>query len=174
MKKLMLSLSLLLLPAGAQAQEAEDSYKHKYGAVMVDGVWRAPSIEMALRLLMADDPDQYYYAKSAAVAILKQVFEPQTAAELDAFAEELGRIFRDGTEEQSRKAWFTLVNASCGLDGTLYGGSAAVFERVYESFEDRSHPRAQKARHGAASARVSFQHNTEGGIPAGVCIVIIP
>ena len=174
MKKLMLWLSLLLLPAGAQAQEAEDSYKHKYGAVMVDGVWRAPSIEMALRLLTGDDPDRGYKGVSAATAILKQVFEPQTAAELDAFAEELGRIFRDGTEDQSRKAWFALVNASCGLDGTLYGGSAAVFERVYESFEDRSHPRAQKARHGATSARASFQHNTEGGIPAGECIDIIP
>ena len=78
------------------------------------------------------------------MAILKQTFEPRTAAELDAFAEELGRIFRDVTEDQSRKAWFALFRASCGVNGTLYGGSVAVFERVYESFEDRSHPKGTR------------------------------
>ena len=150
MKNLTLLLSLLLLPAGAAAQESRRG---------------APTPETALRDLLAnaaawdalgpgeDLPKNLPDADDAAIAVLRQVFEQRPAAELDAFASELGRLFRDGTKFQSIKAFRALTRAGSEHgDGTRYAGAVEVFIRIYESFEDRSHPKAKDALRGIAYA----------------------
>ncbi len=70
------------------------------GKVMEGDQWVIPTTDQALKLIM----DEERGAREPAVAILRQELGPVPAVELDAFAEELGRIVRDGTSQQSELA----------------------------------------------------------------------
>ena len=164
MKNVMLLLFVLLLPVGAVAQEV-DMLPRK-GRVLVNGEWQFPTPETALRDLLANaavwdalDPGEGTPGgtpdwRAAAVAVLRQVFNTRPAAELDAFANELGRLLRDGTKNQSRNAFRALRNAASELrdDGTRYAGAVDIFIRIYESYEVRTHTRAEKALRGVLYA----------------------
>ena len=113
--------------------------QHQKGKVMEGGEWHVPTTEKALELMMLDIDDGG--TGEPAEAILRQVFETMPAAELDAFAEELGRIVRDGTSFQSSRAAGVLIAASRDHDeGTPYTKSTEILINIYESLEDRIHP----------------------------------
>ena len=116
--------------------------QHQKGKVMEGGEWHIPTTEKALELLMLDSENGG--TSEPAEAILRQVFEVMPTAELDAFAEELGRIVRDGTKFQSHLASWALVMASDDYGrGTPYAKSTEILINIYESLEDRIiHPRA--------------------------------
>ncbi len=116
--------------------------QHQKGKVMEGGEWHIPTTEKALELLMLDSENGG--TSEPAEAILRQVFEVMPTAELDAFAEELGRIVRDGTKFQSHLASWALVMASDDYGrGTPYAKSTEILINIYESLEDRTiHPRA--------------------------------
>ena len=69
------------------------------------------------------------------------------ASELDAFADELGRLMREGTPSQASKARMALLVASelDGSDGTAYRKASNVFIRLYESYDDRLSMEASSA-----------------------------
>ncbi len=141
MKNLTLLLLVLLLPASAGAQEA--IVLPERGMVMEAGVWQTPTPTTALRALMAQKGPGSY---EAAVAVLRQKFDTRPAAELEAFAADLERLITDGTEIQSIAADLALIFAASDYqDGIPYAGAADVFIWVYESLEDRSHPKAYGA-----------------------------
>ena len=134
MKKLihLIVACMFVMQANAQYQK---------GKVMEGGEWHVPTTEKALELMMLDIDDGG--TGEPAEAILRQVFEAVPAAELDALAEELGRIVRDGTSFQSYQAADALIAASRDHgEGMPYTKSAEIFIGVYESFEDRMDPRA--------------------------------
>ena len=85
--------------------------------------------------------------EAAAVAVLRQVFNTRSAAELDAFADELGRLLRDGTEYQSYNAFWALRAAGSELrdDGIRYAGAMDLSIRIYESYEVRTHRIGRRA-----------------------------
>ncbi len=115
--------------------------QYQKGKVMEGGEWHVPTTEKALELMMLDIDDGGM--GESAEAILRQVFTAMPATELDAFAEELGRIVRDGTSFQSYQAAGALIAASKDHgEGTPYAKSAEIFIGVYESFEDRMDTRA--------------------------------
>ena len=157
MKNVMLLLFTLLPPMGTVAQEV-DMLPRK-GRVLVNGEWQFPTPETALRDLLAnaaargalgpweDLPEDTPDWRAAAVAVLRQVFNTRPAAELDAFANELGRLFRDGTKNQSHNAFQALTDAGSEHedDGTRYAGAMDLFIRIYESYEVRTHRTADKA-----------------------------
>ena len=146
MKNLLLSLLVLMLPAVAAAQETRVHYKK--GMVMDNGTWQKPTPETALRALMAQEVAD----SDPAAALLRQVFHPRPAAELDAFADELARIVREGTNVQSSQASLALIFSAVKYQGTgrgtPYAGAVDAFVRLYESFEDHAHPRASHALYG--------------------------
>ena len=76
---------------------------HKRGMVPVEGVSQVPALKTALRALMAQEN------AAPAVAVLRQTVDTRPAAELDAFADELARIVREGTNIQSNRASIALV-----------------------------------------------------------------
>ena len=116
--------------------------QYQKGKVMEGGEWHVPTTEKALELMMLDIDDGG--TGEPAEAILRQVFETMPAAELDAFAEELGRIVRDGTSFQSYQAADALIAASRDHgEGMPYAKSAEIFIGVYESFEDRMDSRTR-------------------------------
>ena len=139
MKNLMLLLLAFLLPFGTRAQETV--VMPKRGMVMQEGVWQAPTPATALRAVMAhEEPD----ADVVAVAVPRQTFDTRPAAELDAFAADLGRLVLEGTGSQSFYARMALIFAASDYyeGGTPYAGAVDVFIRLYESLEGRTHPRA--------------------------------
>ena len=138
-----------LIVACMFATQANAQYQK--GKVMEGGEWHVPTTEKALELMMLDIDDGG--TGEPAEAILRQAFETMPAAELDAFAEELGRIVRYGARYQSNRAGMVLVMASKDLShGTPYTRSAEILISVYESFEDRMHPRAFRVLHSVYSS----------------------
>ncbi|MCY4158156.1 MAG: hypothetical protein OXE92_09385 [Bacteroidetes bacterium] len=114
---------------------------YKKGKVMEDGQWVAPTPERALELIMADTDG----TEDPAEAVLLQVYDVLPADELDAFAEELGRIVRDGNYIQSMRAGLALLIASKDHGrGIPYTKSTKILIRMYESLEDPAHPKARK------------------------------
>ena len=154
-----LLLLTLMLPAIAGAQETP--MKYRKGAVLEGGERRAPTPITAMCDLLAnaaawdqvgefdDAPEDTPDGEHATVAVLRQTFEARPAAELDAFAEELGRLFRDGTEYQSENAFLALWwAAGPSSDGTPYASAVDVFIRIYESFEGRVELKSNSALRG--------------------------
>ncbi len=141
MKKLVLSLLVLMLPAVAAAQEAKVQYKE--GMVMENGTWRKPTPETALRDIMMPGG----MSMNAAVAVLRQTFDARSASELDAFADQLMRLAREGTEAQWVEATVALIIAAKKdyEGGTPYVGAVDAAIRFYESFEGRTSRQASRA-----------------------------
>ena len=132
MKNLVLSLLVLMLPAVAAAQETRVHYKK--GLVMDNGTWQKPTPETALRALMTQEVAD----SDPAAAVLRQVFHPRPAAELDAFAAELGRLVLEGTSAQSFRAQLALVFAAADS----YGGGTPYAGAVDSSYGSTSRYRA--------------------------------
>ena len=91
MKYRLIALALLCYPVCASAQ-------YKRGKLLEDGVWKAPTPQMALDAIMVDQNR----ATDAAVAVLRQTFETRSPVELDAFADELGRLLIESIQPQHR------------------------------------------------------------------------
>ena len=132
MKKLLHVLAFLI-PVCASAQ-------HKPGMIMEDGVWKAPTPQMALDAI-ATNPNS---GRESALAVLRQTMETRSAAELDALADELGRLVREGTEDQWLHATVVLELAAKEDydEGTPYKRAANVFIQAYESLKDHDYRRA--------------------------------
>ena len=160
MKMTRIVLLVWLIPSAAAAQELPAHYKK--GMVQEHGTWQVPSVATAMQALLAaaeaaDTADQTGIdvrtipdGVAPAVAVLRQVYERHPPGELDALADELARLFRDGTYFQSSKAWGILVDVGLDFDleGIRYARARKVFIRLYESFEDPFVPRARQALHG--------------------------
>ena len=109
------------------------------GLVLDNGVWQAPTPATVLRDLLAN--------AAAREADLRQRYDTRPAAELDAFAAELGRIMRDGSSRESGNAEWALIKASSNsYGGTPYAGAADAFIQVYESFAEEGRPHQQRAK----------------------------
>ena len=130
--------------------------------IAVNGELIAPTPATALQQLLAhteamgrranseDIPDLGFDGTSAAIAVLRQVYSQHTAEELDAFASELERLYLHGDTFQSHSAWHILWQAGADWeeDGIRYERSTEIFVRMYESFPDRTEPKAFSALHG--------------------------
>ncbi len=123
MKRTLLSLLICMLAAGVSGQS-------KIGMHLDNGVWKQPTLQSALDVIESD--------YQPALAILRQKFGPVPSSELDAFADELGRLMREGTQAQVSGARTVLMSATVtDSDGTAYAKAADVFIRLYESYDDR-------------------------------------
>ena len=149
MKRIVLVTVAILFPVGTGAQEKEKPPES--GMVMEAGEWRAPTPATALRALL-DDADGGVGRRDAAIAVLRQRFGTFSAAQLDAFADDLASVMRDGTEVQARDARRALANAAATYmgpeHGVPYAGATRAFVKLYESYDDRLGPKADHALYG--------------------------
>ncbi len=107
----------------------------KIGMHQKDGTWLKPTPQSAL-VAFEEDKKDYKYA----VAVLRQTYDQWPATELDALANELGRIFVEGTLSESVQAGLALqFSAWQSNDGTPYLKSRNVFMRIYESVADTNY-----------------------------------
>lgn len=147
MKRIVLVTVAILVPAGTGAQEKQKPPES--GMVMEAGEWRAPTPATALRALL-DDAD--IGRRDAAIAVLRQRFGTFSTAELDAFADDLARVMRDGTDQQATEAHMALISASRAYvspeRGVPYAGATRAFVRLYESYDDSLARKADRALHG--------------------------
>ena len=140
-------LLLLLLPTAVAAQ---DDFCLK-ARELIPGVCQNPTPELVLHALTTTDGSDEWLldaVEEAIRAVLRQVFEPRSAAELDAFAAELGQIYRDAPDDVASaisSGFLRSTSQSKSVEGTPYAGAAEVFIRLYESYEDPLHPRARRA-----------------------------
>ena len=125
MKNLIALMLTALLASGALAQT-------KDGMHFKNGVWIAPTPQSALDAILSGEGDGM--VANHAAAVLRQKFDRRSAAELDAFAEELGRIFVEGNYMQSVRAGSALTHATLESgEGIPYTKSRDLFIRIYES-----------------------------------------
>ena len=93
MKNLIALILICLFASGALAQS-------KRGMHLKDGAWVKPTPQSAMDAILSKARDTRY-----AIAVLRQKFDTWSSAELDALADELGRIFLEGTYTQCPRAW---------------------------------------------------------------------
>ena len=121
MKTLVLSILMCLLALPVIAQS-------KRGMHYTDGTWTAPTTQSALEVTRSGDRNTVY-----AVAVLRQTFNKHDATELDAFADELVKLFLEGDYAQSAAAASALVLAGTQHgEGTPYTKSPELSMRIYE------------------------------------------
>lgn len=142
MKKVMMLLAALLLPAALVAQETVP----ERGMVLEEGTWQAPTPATALRALVNREG---IHPRDPAVALLRQTFEPRSASELEAFADQLTRIMLESDDETARDARLVLLVAASNdypeEEGIPYTGAVDAFIRVYEAQEDKASDEAWNA-----------------------------
>jgi hypothetical protein len=136
-------LIALLFPAALVAQETVP----EPGMVLEEGTWQAPTAATALRALVNREGT---HPRAPAVALLRQTFEPRSANELGAFADQLTRIMLEGDEETAREARLTLIVAASNEypdeeEGIPYTRAVDAFIRVYEAQEDKASDEAWNA-----------------------------
>lgn len=155
MKRLMLSLLVLLLPAYAGAQEVPRQTPPERGMVLDQNEWRTPTPVTALRELqnaVASDVGGVLNGQQATVAVLRQTFDNRSTMTLDAFAHDLVTLVREGPEHQAHAAYMALIQAGTVYDdpdrGVPYSGAADAFIGLYESYVDRVSTEAEKALYG--------------------------
>ena len=142
-KNMVVLLLVLLLSASAVAQESP--LRDRHGRTMINGVWQSPTPATALRDLLVytaaleaadggDLPKDFPGSGTgAAEAVLRQMFDVRSAAELDAFAAELVRVIREGTRLQAHIAYTALRRSGSQYgDGTRYAGAADILIGLYE------------------------------------------
>ena len=149
MKRIVLVTVAILFPVGTGAQEKQKPPES--GMVMEAGEWRAPTPATALRALL-DDADGLIGRRDAAIAVLRQRFGTFSAAELDAFADDLASVMRDGTDQQATDAHMALIFAAATYwppeRGVPYAGATRAFVRLYESYDDSLGHKADGALYG--------------------------
>ncbi len=105
-----------------------------------------PTPESALRSLQQEAAGEgsVWSGTREAEAVLRQVYEPRSAAELDAFAAALEEMCLNGTEREFSVALSALRLASYEKgEGTRYAAALDVLIRIYESINDQpGHPKA--------------------------------
>lgn len=127
MKKQIALILIGLFATGAFAQSRIGMHKK-------DGTWAKPTMQSALDAIMLKEGDNRH---RYAVAVLRQKFDQWPASALDAFAEELGRIFVQGSYSQSSDAGHALQLATIESgEGIPYTKSRDVFIRIYESVRE--------------------------------------
>ncbi|MYE33316.1 MAG: S46 family peptidase [Gemmatimonadales bacterium] len=137
MKRIVLFFLVLLCPAGLSAREQMP----ERGMLLERGQWRTPTPTSALRTLQVEesDADGRLRGRNAAEAVLRQHFESRSKAELDAFADDLVRLIRDGTKLQAYAAHMALIHSAAVAEepgrGVPYTGAADAFIRLYESYD---------------------------------------
>lgn len=122
------------------------SVQFRDGMVPVNGAWEVPTTQTALDVLWAPESRS---GSQPAIAVLRQVFDERSAGELDAFADNVGRIFRYGPEEQSSRAFFALQVAAMEIadypPGIPYTRARDVFLQAFESLVHENFERARTA-----------------------------
>lgn len=155
MKRIIFLLFALLSPVGLDGQDRPP----KRGMVMESGEWRLPTPATALRameMFVLEEPTtSYLRGRDAVRAVLRQQYEPHGDRELDAFASELVRLIREGNETQAYAAYSALTDAALEFDGAPEEGvpylrAVDAFIGLYESYDDRLGPEADRALHGVA------------------------
>ena len=148
MKRILLVTVAILFPVGTGAQEKQKPPES--GMVMEAGEWRAPTPATALRTLLSDGAG--LIGGEAATAVLRQRFGTFSAAELDAFADDLASVMRDGTGVQAYNAHMALIFAAATYwppeHGVPYAGATRAFVRLYESYDDSLARKADQALYG--------------------------
>ena len=162
MKRFILLLGALAIPAGATAQETRRdiprSYEVPRGMVLdVDaGEWKNPTPATAFAAFQEDPLVGEY----AVIAVLRQTFEPWSREELDAFADVLVQSARDGSPLMAVRSFMALGHSAAVYDGmqdTPYAGATDAFIKLFESYEDR-------ASDGAHEALGGIYHSGETGV----------
>ena len=82
-----------------------------------------------------------------AIDVLRQTIGKHSAAELDAFADELGRLFREGSGAESRRAALALQISAMEdyPEGVPYTRAKDIFIEAYESLVSVDFSRARSA-----------------------------
>ena len=148
MKKVVLFLPVaVLIPVGIGAQEADRERKPtpKPGMVLVAGEWQAPTPDAALRVLTDIQVDPVVRI-APATAVLRQVYDPYSAGELESLEGRLVELIINGDEAQQEAARLTLVVAAASEyddPGVPYAGSGAAFIRVFETLRTYDYERAR-------------------------------
>jgi hypothetical protein len=160
MRRIIFLLLALLSPVGLDGQDRDRPPKR--GMVLESGEWKAPTPATALRameMLVVEESTTSYLrdlrASDAVRAVLRQRYDTHSDTELDAFAGELVRLIREGNEVQVYAAYYALTDAALEFDGAPeegvpYPGAVDAFIGLYESYEDRLGPEADRALHGVA------------------------
>ncbi len=126
----------LTIPATASAQ-------YKPGMIWVNGGWEEPTPQAALNALLAAEGT----TQAPAIDVLRQTIGKHSAAELDAFADELGRLFREGSGAESFRAALALQLSAMEdyPEGVPYTRAKDVFIEAYESLVTVDFKRARSA-----------------------------
>lgn len=162
MKRIMLFLFALLSPVGLEGQDKDTPPKR--GMVLESGEWQTPTPASALRavellevemLEVEETATNHVRAADAGIALLRQKYDTRSFAELDAFADELVRLIREGNETQVYTAYSVLTRSALEFDdapeeGVAYRGAVDAFVGLYESYEDRLGREADRALHAVA------------------------
>ena len=126
----------LTIPATASAQ-------YKQGMIWVNGAWVERTPQAALDALLAAEGATY----ALAIDVLRQTIGKHSAAELDAFADELGRLFREGSRAESHRANVALKLSAMEdyPKGVPYTRAKDIFIEAYESLVSVDFERAHSA-----------------------------
>lgn len=134
MRKLVLLL-IYLVPATVIAQEMADPDEHGSKGVFVKNDYGViigrviPTPQFALNAIQ----EQKEWGKLAAIKILNQMDEPRSPAELDAFADDLGRLILESSSKKvARDALGVLWSASYPSDSPPYERGLEILIDVYE------------------------------------------
>ena len=142
-------LLVALIPVALGAQEAEQrrSPAPEYGMVLVAGEWQRPTPETALRVLMDPQMESDRFGRIEPVtAVLRQVYEAYTAAEMRVVEQWLVNLILDGSEEEEWAGRLALTIAADTLhdsSGVPYAGGRDAFVKVYEALRMREDERAR-------------------------------
>lgn len=124
-------LGALPCSAPARAQEAKPGRTPlSWESLVLDenGERVAPTPATALRELHSEERDYL-----PAAAVLTQLFEPSSRAELDAFAETLVELALSDDRDLGRRAVSALQMSAKGEEGIPYEGAFGALRRVYET-----------------------------------------
>ncbi len=132
MKMKTMLLLFILIPVGLRAQSN--------GLMFKDGEWQKPTPAAALRAFEAD-PNGADDSDKPILAVLRQRYQAFTDEELNALAENLVVMIREGTPEQADNAFDVLLFSGrrqfAPSEDTPYAGAKDIFIRLYESGLDR-------------------------------------
>ena len=141
MKKLL--MLCLLLPATVAAQQGRTPAR---GLVLDDaGELRPPTPALAMQALM--EPKQgHNNPDEPAIAVLRQTYEPRSAAELDLLVARLAQVALEGEGEPQRYARLALSAAADDGEGrgTPYPGALSALIGVYERAIEQDDDYAQR------------------------------
>lgn len=134
MKNLLVSLLICAFSVCADAQ-------HKLGMLNKNGVWYTPTTSEVIDKVMSGDSK----GELSGVSILRGTLLELPVSDLDAFADELGRIIVEGTRRQALLASSILYRSvrNDGKQDNPYFRSRDVLRRAYDGVRNKSYRKSR-------------------------------